>query len=105
MNFENTTKSIMLTIAAGKTPVIVGERGIGKTSMMRDIANKLNMKLVTIEGNLLKEGELGGLPIPHANDQGIMVTDYAIHSKLRLIDEYLTNNPDSGVLLFIDEIR
>lgn len=49
------------------------------------------------------ESELGGLPIPYKNDNGVMVTNYAIHSKLRLVDEYCSAG--KSVLLFIDEIR
>lgn len=105
MSFENIKKSTELAITAGKTPVIVGERGIGKTAMMREISRDLEMLLVSIDCNLLKEGEIGGLPIPHKNDKGIMVTQYAIHAKLKVIEDYLEQNPDGSVLLFFDEIN
>lgn len=105
MNFSEVSKSIMLTIAAGKTPVVVGDRGIGKTQMMREIAELLDMKMINIDCNLLKEGEIGGLPIPHKNDNGVMVTQYAIHAKLKLIEDYLQENPEGSVLLFFDELN
>lgn len=105
MNFTEVSKSIMLTIAAGKTPVVVGDRGIGKTQMMREIAELLDMKMINIDCNLLKEGEIGGLPIPHKNDNGVMVTQYAIHAKLKLIEDYLAENPEGSVLLFFDELN
>ena len=60
MNFNDAKKSVMLTIAAGKTPLLIGERGLGKSSMMRDIARQLKMKYINIDVNLLKEGEIGG---------------------------------------------
>lgn len=105
MNFGEVSRSIMLTIASGKTPVVVGDRGIGKTQMMRNIAKQLDMKLINIDCNLLKEGEIGGLPIPNKNDKGIMVTQYAIHAKLKLIEDYLEENPDGSILLFFDELN
>lgn len=56
MNFTDVKKSVMLTIAAGKTPLVISERGNGKTSMMMDIARQLKMKYINIDCNLLKEG-------------------------------------------------
>ena len=105
MNFQDVKKSIMLTLAAGKTPLVVGDRGIGKTQMMKEIADSLDMMMISIGCNTLKEGEIGGLPIPYKNDKGIMVTQYAIHAKLRLIEEYLEENPEGSVLLFFDELN
>lgn len=105
MNFNDAKKSVMLTIAAGKTPLLIGERGLGKSSMMRDIARQLKMKYINIDVNLLKEGEIGGLPIPSKNKQGVMVTDYAVHAKIKMIEDYLSENPDGSVLLFMDELN
>lgn len=105
MNFTDVKKSVMLTIAAGKTPLVISERGNGKTSMMMDIARQLKMKYINIDCNLLKEGEIGGLPIPSQNKQGIMTTEYAIHAKIKEIEDYLIENPDGSVLLFMDELN
>lgn len=58
MNFADTKKAVMLTMVAGKTPLVVGERGIGKSSMMKDIARQLDMEYINIDVNLLKEGTL-----------------------------------------------
>lgn len=63
------------------------------------------------DGNLLKEGEIGGLPTIEAytgvNDNGAVVekktTVYAVHNKLREIDEEISKG--KTVLLFIDEIN
>ena len=105
MKFNDVKKSVMLTLAAGKTPIVVGERGIGKTQMMKDIANTMDMKLINIDCNLLKEGEIGGLPLPFKLDNGTTVTTYAIHAKLKMIEDYLAEKPDGKVLLFFDELN
>lgn len=111
MNFDNTLKSAKLVILANEVPLIVGESGIGKTALAKKLAKDLNLNIVVVDGNLLKEGEIGGLPTIESyeslDEDGRKVykksTVYAIHTKLREIDENILNG--KGVLLFIDEIN
>ncbi|MDF2843477.1 MAG: ATPase associated with various cellular 5 [Herbinix sp.] len=64
-----------------------------------------------IDGNLLKEGEIGGLPTVETyfevGNSGIRTerktTVYAVHNKLRQIDEEILKG--NTVLLFIDELN
>ena len=111
MNFKDTLISAELVLETGEVPLIIGESGIGKTALAKKVANKNNFKLVVIDGNLLKEGEIGGLPTiesyksidSNGNFQEKKATIYAVHTKLKEIDEeILTGNK---VLLFIDEIN
>ena len=62
MNFIDTLKSVNLVLATGEVPLVVGESGIGKTALAKEIAKENNWSLIVIDGNLLKEGEIGGLP-------------------------------------------
>ena len=111
MNFLETLKSVELVLATGEVPLIVGETGIGKTALAEKIAAENNWSLIVIDGNLLKEGEIGGLPTiePYirVNHKGDKVekksTVYAVHNKLREIDEEISK--EHTVLLFIDEIN
>ena len=111
MNFIDTLKSVDLVLATGEVPLIVGESGIGKTALAKEIASVNNWSLIVIDGNLLKEGEIGGLPTiesyTKANSKGDKVekktTVYAVHNKLREIDEEIAEG--KIVLLFIDEIN
>lgn len=111
MNFTDTLKSAELVVATGEVPLIVGESGIGKTALARQLANKNNWSLVVIDGNLLKEGEIGGLPTVDeytaVDGNGDRVTKkttvYAVHTKLREIDNEILKG--RKVLLFIDEIN
>ena len=111
MNFIDTLKSVDLVLATGEVPLIVGETGIGKTALAKEIANVNNWSLLVIDGNLLKEGEIGGLPTiesyTRVNHKGDKVekktTIYAVHNKLREIDEEISKG--KTVLLFIDEIN
>lgn len=111
MNFTDTLKSVELVLATGEVPLIVGESGIGKTALAKEIAKKNNWSLIVIDGNLLKEGEIGGLPTiedyVETDEKGVSIrkktTVYAIHTKLREMDEELEKG--NTVLLFIDEIN
>ena len=93
MNYIDTLKSVDLVLATGEVPLIVGETGIGKTALAKELADKNNWTLIVIDGNLLKEGEIGGLPTiepyTRVNHKGEKVekksTIYAVHHKLREI--------------------
>ena len=111
MNFIETLKSVNLVLATEEVPLVVGESGIGKTALAKKIAKENNWSLIVIDGNLLKEGEIGGLPTVESyitiNTDGEKIekktTVYAVHNKLREIDEKI--NKGKTVLLFIDEIN
>lgn len=111
MNFNDTLKSVELVIETNEVPLIVGESGIGKTALAKALARKHEWSLVVIDGNLLKEGEIGGLPTVEEysikDSDGRLInkkaTIYAIHTKLREIDNLILK--DKEVLLFIDEIN
>ncbi len=111
MNFIDTLKSVNLVLATGEVPLVVGESGIGKTALAKKIAKENDWSLIVIDGNLLKEGEIGGLPtvesyvVLNSNGENIekKTTIYAVHNKLREIDEEIAKG--RNVLLFIDEIN
>ncbi|EHQ90528.1 ATP-binding protein [Desulfosporosinus youngiae] len=111
MNFTDTLKSVDLVLSTGEVPLIVGESGIGKTALAREIAQANHWSLIVINGNLLKEGEIGGLPTIEsysgvngkADPVEKKATVYAVHHKLREIDEEIARG--KTVLLFIDEIN
>ncbi|MGL5718374.1 MAG: ATP-binding protein [Paraclostridium sp.] len=111
MNFIETLRSVDLVLATGEVPLIVGQSGIGKTALAKKLAKDNKYSLIVIDGNLLKEGEIGGLPTVESykamNSKGVQVekktTIYAVHNKLREIDEEIEKGRE--VLLFIDEIN
>ena len=111
MNFIDTLKSVELVLSTEEVPLVVGESGIGKTALAKKLAKDNNWSLIVIDGNLLKEGEIGGLPTvesyisidSNGNKIEKKTTIYAVHNKLREIDEEISKN--KSVLLFIDEIN
>ncbi|GAA0220290.1 ATP-binding protein [Metaclostridioides mangenotii] len=111
MNFIDTLQSVDLVLSTGEVPLVVGESGIGKTALAKKLAKQNNWSLIVIDGNLLKEGEIGGLPTVESyidinsdgNEKEKKMTVYAVHNKLRDIDEEISKG--KTVLLFIDEIN
>lgn len=99
MNFTETFEAVELTLKAGSVPLIIGESGIGKTALIVKFAKEMNLKLVNIDANLLKEGEIGGLPTVIDGR-----TYYATHHKLTELDNHLKMGAE-GCLLFIDELN
>lgn len=111
MNFVETLKSVELVLATREVPLVVGESGIGKTALAKALAKEKEWSLIVIDGNLLKEGEIGGLPTVESyssmdvngNQVERKMTVYAVHNKLREIDKEIAEG--KTVLLFIDEIN
>ena len=111
MNFKDTMMSVEFVIETDEVPLIVGESGIGKTALAKALSKKKGWSLVIIDGNLLKEGEIGGLPTVEdynfrdamGNDISRKSTVYAVHTKLQEIDNLIRSGKE--VLLFIDEIN
>ena len=52
------------------TPLVSGKHGIGKSAMIKSIADDLGGVCITIEGGTLKEGEITGLPYQYKDDNG-----------------------------------
>ena len=100
MNYSECLNAVDLVLESNEVPLIIGESGIGKTSLVKCIAREKSYYLVTIDANLLKEGEIGGLPIVHNK-----TTVYATHHKLVEIDRILKEDKNAEVILFIDELN
>ncbi len=52
------------------TPLVSGKHGIGKSAMIKSIADELGGVCITIEGGTLKEGEITGLPYQYKDSSG-----------------------------------
>lgn len=99
MNYKETMKAMELSLLSGSVPLIIGESGIGKTSLIKEYTYRNNIFLITVDANLLKEGEIGGLPMVNNGN-----TRYAPYHKLTEMDTYLRENKGKG-LIFIDELN
>ena len=68
-------RALLSNIVSGKrdlaiTPLISGKHGIGKSQMIKSIAQDLGGVCITVEGGTLKEGEITGLPYQYKDEKG-----------------------------------
>ncbi len=112
MNFKDALMTCQLVFESGAVPLLIGESGIGKTALVKKLSQIKEAHLIGVDANLLKEGEIGGLPTTESynitvNQRKIRrkKTIYAIHTKLLEIDQVLMENPDKKIIFFIDEIN
>ena len=63
-NLVSTKKDLFLT------PLICGPHGIGKSQIVKKIADEINGYCITIEGGVLKEGEITGIPYQTKDENG-----------------------------------
>ena len=61
---------ILENTPATQNIMLVGKHGIGKSQMIKSIANDFDGVCITIEGGTLKEGEITGLPYQYKDDEG-----------------------------------
>lgn len=123
MNFSETVVNATLCCMSGKVPMIIGTHGIGKSQLCKavrkmwvelqnshldgeDPLTEDDIKIVTLFGSLLKEGELGGIPVPSTetvNGVRRVINDYTTHVRLQEI----LDNDEAGyiTILFIDELN
>lgn len=58
LNYLNAKKVVELAIDCNSVPIIIGEAGIGKTTMMHTIGKERDWAVFVLEANLLKEGSV-----------------------------------------------
>lgn len=112
MNFTDALYTVNLVLNSNGVPLIIGESGIGKTALVKELCMIEDYTGITIDGNLLKEGEIGGLPTVEdyfmddkSRSAARKKTVYAVHTKLQQIDNISFINPLQRILLFVDEIN
>ncbi len=94
------------------TPLVSGKHGIGKSAMIKSIAEELGGVYITVEGGTLKEGEITGLPYQYKDDAGQIrfrfLPYYAVErvqNEERRLFEQAHGNAAAGDALLGDENR
>lgn len=89
------------------TPLLSGPHGIGKSTVIHEIAKELHGVAITVDGGQLKEGEITGLPYQYSDKEGNISFRFLPHYSVKRIQErekriYLKSHPDRDSHLFQD---
>ncbi len=89
------------------TPLLSGPHGIGKSTVIHEIASDLHGKAIVVDGGQLKEGEITGLPYQYSDKDGNVSFRFLPHYSVKRIQErekriYLKSHPDRDSHLFQD---
>lgn len=89
------------------TPLLSGSHGIGKSTIIHDIANDLHGKAIVVDGGQLKEGEITGLPYQYSDSEGNVSFRFLPHYSVKRIQErekeiYRKSHPGRDSHLFQD---
>ena len=91
---EELNKLISILAESKKIPVLVGKRGVGKTSIVNELANKIKNKKVP---NFLKKYKIVELELPK-----LFIDSKTIENKIIKLIQTINND---NTILFIDEIN
>ena len=87
------------------TPLLSGPHGIGKSTVIHEIAKELHGVAITVDGGQLKEGEITGLPYQYSDKDGNVSFRFLPHYSVKRIQErekriYLKSHPDINYFIF-----
>ena len=110
MKFENLTVLVEKDIKNNCVPMLVGDPGIGKSSWVESLAERLGTKCFTLPVNQLAEkADLTGCRLVPAGTDKDGAQDYAQvfypHIVIRKAIDYALANADETPILFLDEIN
>lgn len=94
-------KKLLMKFRTEEDFFIIGRAGWGKTSIIRNLADKFNRKVETVYLDKAVASDLGGIPVPGKTRKGhgkqeMLMPDWAAT---------MNENPDIDYLLFFDEMN
>ena len=99
-NANQIYKAVIACMNAGVVPYIIGSPGVGKSSVVREIAKKNNLKLIDVRLSLLESCDLNGFP---QIDKEADVATYVPFDIFPVTTDAIPEGY-SGWLLFLDEL-
>ena len=94
-------KKLLMKFRTKEDFFIIGRAGWGKTSIIRNLADRFGMKVETVYLDKAVASDLGGIPVPGKTKKGngkqeMLMPDWAAK---------MNENPDIDYLLFFDEMN
>lgn len=110
MKFSEIKTSVKTVLETGYVPFIRGLHGIGKSEMIKEIANEIanendcEVSLHCVDMSHIKEGELTGMPITGKDPEtGELINSYTLYNLFNVAIKEV--NQGIKVILFFDEIN
>ena len=98
---NSNSKKILFRLKAKKPFFVQGEAGWGKTSIIKSLAKKCGLTVLTVYVHQAEKSDLGGIPAPKKSVRGV-------DKYTNLMPEWaalMWDNPDVNFLLFFDELN
>ena len=97
VNFNTATNMLRIAAIANKTVLMIGDPGVGKTSIVRKVASELGLPVGELLGSTLDPTDIGGLPVKHTDAHGRATVE-------RVPLKVIADACDKPCVLFLDEL-
>ncbi|GLB46826.1 ATPase [Philodulcilactobacillus myokoensis] len=113
LSYRDMLMAASIVVRAGNVPNIVGEAGIGKSALVRELAQKNHAKLFTTVVSLSEKGDLS-IPVPPLTSDSFIKTDqygeladvqFGYSHTLIQIIQHAQKAPKQPIYWFLDEFN
>lgn len=105
LTFEQALPLIVTALKNNHTPALIGEAGIGKSSLVEDLARVLKTKVFTLPVNQLADpSDMTGVRTTQ-DEHGNWTQTFFPHFIITEAVQYALDNPDETPVLFLDEFN
>lgn len=113
LTYQQLLVAVPAIIRAGNVPNIVGEAGIGKSALVKDVAQHLKASLFTTVVSLVEKGDLA-IPVPPLTSDSFVQTkhygrlanvQYGYSETLVSIIKQAEKHPGQQIIWFLDEFN
>ncbi|MCK8624149.1 ATP-binding protein [Apilactobacillus xinyiensis] len=113
LTYNETLKAVKIVLGGNNVPSIVGNAGVGKSALVKDLAKQNSARLFTTVVSLSEKGDLS-IPVPPlTSDSFIQTRDYGkladvqfgySHTLIEIIN-YAQSHPKQDIYWFLDEFN
>lgn len=105
LTFEQALPLIVTALKNNHTPALIGQAGIGKSSLVEDLARVLKTKVFTLPVNQLADpSDMTGVRTTQ-DEHGNWTQTFFPHFVIMEAVQYALDNPDETPILFLDEFN
>ena len=113
LTYQQLLTAVPLVLRAGNVPNIVGDAGIGKSALVKDVADRLGAQLFTTVVSLSEKGDLA-IPVPPLTNDSFVETQrygrlanvqFGYSETLIRIIKDAEAHPEAPIIWFLDEFN